>query len=180
MSFHYRVKASQTLGQLFSFISMLSYSLKLSLMVKAGFFLVVIFFFLLNMNQMPPTQLFRWLSHLNLVNLYFGSSTSQGAKCENSTMVSRYQLSCAMWPNADSLTISLMGSVICPFLEAQINLLPNMSLPFFFRMPKNSSRFCFLYSCLLILHICSVAVQFPSHPCPNVAILYCCLLRNER
>lgn len=44
MSFHYQVKTLQTLGQLFSFISVLSCSLKLSLMVKAGFFLVTFFF----------------------------------------------------------------------------------------------------------------------------------------
>lgn len=185
ISFHYQVKALQTLGHMFSFISMLSYSLKLSLMVKAGYFLLLpprIW------TKYPPHGYWdsspSWICTMYIAELF---SSSQGPRHENSPMVSWSQLGCDVWPNAASLTISLVVSSICPSLEAQPSPQPSMSPSFFFffsllECQQIQQDFVFdSPTCpYCLLYICLAAVQFPSFPCPNVVIGYCCLLRNER
>lgn len=171
MSFHYQVKTLQTLGQLFSFISVLSCSLKLSLMVKAGFFLVTIFFFFWIWTKCPPHSYSygspTWIYSMYTVGL---SSTSQGAKHENSTMVSRYHWAvlCGQmlipWPSHWWALLFALSS------RLRSTFSPICHCPSFLECPKIHQDFAF---CTPVCSYCTFArLLCSSPPIPALMLLY--------
>lgn len=168
---------------MFSFICMLSYSLKLSWMVKAGYFLLF-----------PPPKKEPNTHHMDTeIALPLGFVPHILLNCFPARRVPGMKT--APWSHGLSWAV-MCGQMLLPWpwwsllfallLKLSSALSPVCHHPFFFffllECQQIQQDFVFdSPTCpYCLLYICLVAVQFPSFPCPNVVIGYCCLLRNER